>query len=311
MRRRTAFTLIELMVVIAIIAVLVALLLPAVQSAREAARRTACRNNLKQIGLALHNYHDVRGVLPPGWVADVPNGNNGWAWASFLLHGVDQQGLQDSLFYDLPVRDPANDNSRSLVVPVYICSSDPYPKTAEVLYFPPPVSFPAGKRQVAFFHPPPPPDPIRFLCAKSSYAGVFGKSDIATTPSAGGGAFFHNSSVTLASFTDGLSNTLTVGERSPRPGVTVTTTQQWPRLDIAVWSGIIPDTNDNMARVVGTSEYTPNDPNRSFAGFSSSHPGGAYFLVGDGGVRLVGNSVDLGLYQSMTTRAGNETTTME
>lgn len=311
MRRRTAFTLIELLVVMAIIGVLVALLLPAVQSAREAARRTACRNNLKQIGLALHNYHDVRGVLPPGWVADIPAGNNGWAWGAFILHGLDQRNLQDSLRYDLPVRDPTNDNHRSVVVPAYICSSDPYPNTAEVMYFPPPPSFPAVSPQVSYFHPPPPPDPVRYLCAKSNYAGVFGTTDIAAAPGAGNGAFFHNSSVAMSGFTDGLSNTLIVGERSSRPGVTINSVGQWPRLDITVWSGIIPGANDDMARVAGTSEYTPNDSGRTFASFSSSHPGGALFLVGDGSVRQVSNNVDHGLYNSMMTRAGNETFTAE
>ncbi len=311
MRRRAAFTLIELLVVMAIIAVLVALLLPAVQSAREAARRTACRNNLKQIGLALHHYHDVHNVLPPGWVADVPDGNNGWAWASFILNAVDQRGLQDSLNYELPVRDPANDKCRSVVVPVFICVSDPFPNTADVLFFPPQILISSAGLHRNFFHPPPPPDPIRFLCAKSNYAGVFGKTDIAATPSRGDGAFYHNSGVRFADVTDGLSNTLIVGERSSRPGVTVTSTQQWPHLDTAVWSGIIPGVNDDMARVVGTSEHTPNDPNRTFAGFSSFHPSGAFFLVGDGGVRQVSNSVDRRLYHSLMTRAGNEATSFE
>ncbi len=84
---RRGFTLIELLVVIAIIAILIALLLPAVQQAREAARRTQCRNHLKQIGLRSHNYHDIFNVLPPGWIG-VTNGGfdiygvNGWGWGS-------------------------------------------------------------------------------------------------------------------------------------------------------------------------------------------------------------------------------------
>ena len=90
---RRGFTLIELLVVIAIIAVLIALLLPAVQQAREAARRTQCKNNLKQIGLALHNYHDTHRTFPPGWVGADPvtkghlvEGTNGFGWAAMLLH---------------------------------------------------------------------------------------------------------------------------------------------------------------------------------------------------------------------------------
>ena len=94
------FTLIELLVVIAIIAVLIALLLPAVQQAREAARRTQCKNNLKQIGLAIHNYHDAFNLVPPGWVGvtmgqpDV-SGINGWGWASRLLPQIDQAPLRN------------------------------------------------------------------------------------------------------------------------------------------------------------------------------------------------------------------------
>src|SRR5689334_23469471 len=93
-RKRTTFTLVELLVVIAIIGVLVALLLPAVQAAREAARASQCKNNLKQLGIALHNYHDVMRVLPPGWIADKPEGVPGWGWASLVMRYMEQTNLE-------------------------------------------------------------------------------------------------------------------------------------------------------------------------------------------------------------------------
>ncbi len=95
----TGFTLVELLVVIAVIAILISLLLPAVQSAREAARRTQCRNNLKQIGVALHNYHDVLRLFPPGYVAgsaDSTSTSPGWGWGAMLLPYLEQSGAQSA-----------------------------------------------------------------------------------------------------------------------------------------------------------------------------------------------------------------------
>ena len=115
-RSRSGFTLIELLVVIAIIAVLIALLLPAVQMAREAARRTQCRNNLKQIGLALHNYHYNRKCFPPGYTSKVGASNAdlgpGWGWATYILPFLEQDNLQKQIRMDLWRR--YHDKSRAL-----------------------------------------------------------------------------------------------------------------------------------------------------------------------------------------------------
>src|SRR6516225_9974587 len=107
---RHGFTLIELLVVIAIIAVLVAILLPAVQQAREAARRTQCRNHLKQLGIALHNYHGTCNVFPPGYVSGAiyPATANGWGWCAQLLPQLDQAPLYNSLDFSAPVEHPQN-----------------------------------------------------------------------------------------------------------------------------------------------------------------------------------------------------------
>ena len=116
-RARSGFTLIELLVVIAIIAVLIALLLPAVQSAREAARRMQCTNNLKQIGLAIHNYHDVQNRFPSGFIfqapgmanrADRPNRAAGFSWHTFILPFVEQANLYNQLNFQLGMWQPPN-----------------------------------------------------------------------------------------------------------------------------------------------------------------------------------------------------------
>src|SRR5215472_2908313 len=120
-RARRGFTLIELLVVIAIIAVLIALLLPAVQSAREAARRVQCTNNLKQLGIALHNYHDTLGVFPPGYlsVADritFDNVGPGWGWAARLLNQMEQNPLFNSINFPTGIELPANQTARLTVL---------------------------------------------------------------------------------------------------------------------------------------------------------------------------------------------------
>src|SRR4051812_46688665 len=131
-RQIRGFTLVELLVVIAIIALLVALLLPAVQQAREAARRTQCRNNLKQVGLALHNYHDTNSTLPPGWVgvtsgqSDV-NGINGWSWAARVLPQLDQSPLFNSINFNFQVGAASNLVPRTTGLAVYRCASDILP----------------------------------------------------------------------------------------------------------------------------------------------------------------------------------------
>src|SRR4051812_18231788 len=128
--RRAAMTLIELLVVIAIVAVLIGLLLPAVQRVREAANQASCRNNLKQIGLALHSYHTANGVLPPGYLSEIIDASEveyntpGWGWAAYLLPYLEQGPLADQLLWDYPVEDVVNAGPRVQVVKSFVCPSD-------------------------------------------------------------------------------------------------------------------------------------------------------------------------------------------
>ncbi len=133
MKRRDGFTLIELLVVIAIIAVLIALLLPAVQAAREAARRIQCVNDLKQLGIALHNYHDALSVLPPGYIASRPfyDGETdtapGWSWASMILPQLDNGPLYSSINVYLPIQASANTTATQTLLAALFCPSDQLP----------------------------------------------------------------------------------------------------------------------------------------------------------------------------------------
>src|SRR5215469_4833987 len=126
---RAGFTLIELLVVIAIIGVLIGLLLPAVQKVREAASRASCQNNLHQIGLALHNYHDSQGSFPSGYLCTQPQANPdytspGWGWAALLLPFIEQGSLANQINFTLPIEAPGNLASRTTIVKLYVCSSD-------------------------------------------------------------------------------------------------------------------------------------------------------------------------------------------
>ena len=281
MSRRSAFTLVELLVVIAIIGILVALLLPAVQMAREAARAASCKNNLKQLGLALHNYHDVMGQLPAGWIADQPEGSPGWGWTTGLLAQIEQRSVDDNLIRrHLPIADPANQQARETVLSILLCPSDGAPRLFKI-----------GADDATGLNLDS-GTPV-FEIARSNYIGVFGTVEIEDNPSNGDGVFFHNSRVRFADITDGLSNTLVVGERHSKRGG-------------SVWAGVIEGVAEPMPRIVGISDHTPNHPDHHFDDFTSHHPSGVHFLMGDGSVSRYHNTIDHAVYQALCTRQGGE-----
>ncbi len=206
MKRSRGFTLIELLVVIAIIAVLIALLLPAVQSSREAARRIQCVNNLKQIGLALHNYHDALSILPPGYIAvsKFIDGETdtapGWSWASMILPQLDQAPLYSSINVYLPIQAAANTTATQTILSAFLCPSDQLPAGGTF-----PVTDGLGNAVATV--------------APSSYAASTGSdaADVAlglNNDGSGNGLFCRNSGVRIAAITDGTSQTIAILERA-------------------------------------------------------------------------------------------------
>ncbi len=325
---RRGFTLIELLVVIAIIAVLIALLLPAVQQAREAARRTQCRNNLKQLGLALHNYHDSAKVFPPGYVdrnadpnvtPDLDQGP-GWGWATFLLPYLDQANVYNQINFNQGVGLLSNVKISQQSLPAFQCPSDgrqdPFPVYDST--FTTPITTVAHSNYVGcngwvecFNGAGGNPQPGAWT---DNNAGTFG--------TAGVGLFYRNSSNSAASVTDGLTNTVVVGERSSNHAP-------------ATWTGAV--TGGRCPAWMAASPVTPYSPppgpaydNADFGEglifahcnanhlpnadfpiydpdtFYSLHIGGSQFLLGDGSVRFISSTVDGYTYQYLSTISGGE-----
>ncbi|WP_417382345.1 DUF1559 domain-containing protein [Gimesia sp.] len=293
---RRGFTLIELLVVIAIIAILIALLLPAVQQAREAARRSTCKNNLKQIGLALHNYHETHSVLPSGWIGVQPGvGPNveygsGWGWGTMILPFMDQSALYKQINFNLDINDSAQTPGLiDIVMPAYRCPSDPADNTFEL------------EEEGS-------PGTVLARLATANYIGVFGSEELDDcetvapgTNCQSSGLFYQNSNTRFRDITDGTSQTLFVGERR------TDATAGW----YSTWVGAVPEGEETFSRVLGATDHVPNDPAAHFDDFSSHHTGGAQFLFGDGRVRFISENIDKNVYQSLSSIRGGELTNFE
>ena len=302
---RTGFTLVELLVVIAIIGILIGLLLPAVNQVREAARRTKCLNNVRQIGLSLHVSHDSTGHLPSGWETKPPPppdpgflavfGYPGWGWATRILPFLEQGNASRELDFSRNWDDAAFESIRQYSISTFLCPSDPSPTIMPLAWI---------NRESTSPTPSSPSAPLILFhefkvrkapdVSRCNYSGVFGSTRIDGNELAGNGLFFENSSVGIRDIFDGLSNTLMCGERLATRG-TVT----WLAADPLVVQG--------PARIVGVAKGIPNKTDSAqFADFASAHPAGAVFLLADGSVRMVPESIDEILYQALATRDGGE-----
>ncbi|MDB5337691.1 MAG: hypothetical protein JWN70_3310 [Planctomycetaceae bacterium] len=306
---RRAFTLIELLVVIAIIAVLIALLLPAVQQAREAARRSQCKNNLKQLGLALHNYHDTANTLPPGFI-----GGNNWGWNTMLLPGLDQAPLYNLIsttavpspvtvgFGAVMTNFPASPTSVALqtIIPALRCPSDT--GSATVAAGGTPVNF-GRSNYVASFGPsfgPATPWPLQTPATTITFG-------VAINPA---GAFYMNSRRNFSTFTDGLSNTILAGERRSAGTLGALAVG-----GDAIWAGTVNNAaaiggnamimgeqvtpiNSTLVDNVGTTSHS--------TGFGSLHVGGGHFLMGDGAVRFISENINTNTYAYLGAISDNQ-----
>ena len=288
----SGFTILEVLVVIIVIGIALTLLLPAMLDARESARRVQCQNNLKQAALALHNYHDMHAVFPPGYIArNVTPGETaqdesgpGYAWSALLLPFLDQVALFRTIDFSV---DPLG--STAVAKPMISCYRCPS----------------AGDEQ-------------------ASYVGSFGSGSLTESPGrpAGPGVFYRNSKVQEFDIRDGSSSTFLIGERA---GVHDFVPGAEPAPAGAVWlalptrafrpagvpvAGVVEGPASFVLANVGQDEpfavHAVHGRTNHVAAFSSGHPGGANFALCDGAVVFVSSDIDYDVYRRLGQRSDHE-----
>ena len=311
-QKTKGFTLIELLVVIAIIAILIALLLPAVQHAREAARRTQCRNNLKQIGLALHNYHDIHLCFPPGYIAAGVSNTDpasaetgpGFGWASMILPQLELGNLYNLIDFNLSCVDSASSENLKMVstgIEVFKCPTDNAPNSFEVN-----------------------DGTTDYEVATANYIGIYGYGSVTSSPGkpVEPGIFYRNSKVRLADVKDGTSLTVCVGERThdhnyTSTSVNVDANSSWyaaiPGVNRSAGMAMMPMMTEGPASLVLGHVGQPamgmmpamNHPPMTtdhIVNFSSKHNGGCHFLLCDGSVHFFSQLMDYDLFHNLGVR---------
>ena len=274
--RPSGFTLIELIVSIAIIGVLAALLVPAVQSSRDAARRTVCKNQLRQLGLALHMYHEVHRCFPPGSYVMGPSFpiQSGWGWGAMALPFLEQNAIYEQINFGLGTGLGGNLPLIARSIPAFRCPSEIGPD---------------------FIHCVPISDPP-FNLASGNYCGSEG-------------VLSSMSSVRIAQITDGTSQTLLLGERIVQPGGPSSLAFT------SAWCGQVAFAEEYELRSVPYLLPDPNHPiNGSLNDplcFGSRHPLGANFVLADGSCVFLNDSIDSKTFTALGTPDGGETVTVD
>ncbi len=267
-RPSAGFTVIELLITCAIIATIFTLLLPAMQKARSQARKQQCMNNLKQLGLAMHNYHDVHIVFPPAWIRKTPYAQSpsAWGWQVSILPYVEQAPLYNEIAQDCPFDEGAFEQvereTLQQELKVFRCPADTTPAS----------------------------NAMRGGWGASNYSANFGSEPVPrllpltgsmywpgaeATRTATNGIYWWNSSVKFRDVLDGTSHTFMLGERC-----------------ITSQAGIWPGVRSNSAETDAVTDTSPgNEINSGPNAFSSLHPGGAHFVICDGSVRFINENI--------------------